>query len=402
MAIELLLWLASLMSEKAGLILTNRYGESRFIDDAIFGIRPNPRFAEHDEWGFRNRKVPTHVDIVTMGDSQTYGVNAPPEGAWPSLLAKQLNKTVYNLSFGTYSPPHYLYLLNKAQSLKPALVITAVYFGNDIWDAAYLIYGKQSIPGYHFYINQNPGMVAVMQMSYERVVSQSQEKAKILESGFNNAIPNIQKGIDIRVIIRRHSMLYGVLRLIRHRVKSEKSLKAYFEDAKKVNTVHWNQLCDYAMKNKNIYCFNSGSVRTVFDPRFRVMNKKITEAGLHIISFSLAEIDHRLKKRQISHLVVLIPTKEYVYKNIVPVKIKHKKLFSDLIFYEMANLARLKAYLDVEGIHYFDVSPALEKAAREQKQIYPYSSQSHPNIIGYSIIAHAIGKEILRLHGKKR
>ena len=45
-----------------------------------FGMGP------HDILGFRNRAIPNLADVVTIGDSQTYGNNALLADNWPSRM----------------------------------------------------------------------------------------------------------------------------------------------------------------------------------------------------------------------------------------------------------------------------------------------------------------------------
>ena len=113
----------------------------RFIVDEVNFLKPEttahpvlrhvivPGSGGHDEWGFRNLEVPEEVQIVAIGDSQTYGTSAPASESWPAWLGKLSNNTVYNMGVGGYGPPQYRYLLNvKAKLLKPNLVFIGFYF----------------------------------------------------------------------------------------------------------------------------------------------------------------------------------------------------------------------------------------------------------------------------------
>ncbi|KAA3625987.1 MAG: hypothetical protein DWQ08_08510 [Proteobacteria bacterium] len=89
----------------------------------------------NDVLGFRNRDVPNVADIVAIGDSQTYGNNAPLEQNWPSHLQQILGKDrplrVYNISVGAWSAIHYLEIMKFALRLRPRIVIVGMYTGND-------------------------------------------------------------------------------------------------------------------------------------------------------------------------------------------------------------------------------------------------------------------------------
>jgi hypothetical protein len=47
------------------------------VRDEILGIRLPGKSGGHDNWGFRNAKVPETAEIVTLGDSHSYGT--PPK-----------------------------------------------------------------------------------------------------------------------------------------------------------------------------------------------------------------------------------------------------------------------------------------------------------------------------------
>jgi hypothetical protein len=59
------------------------------VPDDLLGFRVAPYSGRHDAWGFRNRRVPERVDIVTIGDSQTYGWASRWRGAWPTRLEER-------------------------------------------------------------------------------------------------------------------------------------------------------------------------------------------------------------------------------------------------------------------------------------------------------------------------
>src|SRR6266540_5105324 len=80
-------------------------------DNELRALRVKPNSAGHDSWGYRNKAVPNIVDIVAIGDSQTYGISAKSNDSWPSQLQKITQKTVYNLSLGGYNPMQYYILL---------------------------------------------------------------------------------------------------------------------------------------------------------------------------------------------------------------------------------------------------------------------------------------------------
>lgn len=105
----------------------------------IFAMGPN------DILGFRNRRVPNVADIITIGDSQTYGNNALLDENWPNRLKVYLSDkspVVYNMSCGAWNGIQYLEIFAKAIFLKPRVVVVAFYTGNDPLEAFMATYGS--------------------------------------------------------------------------------------------------------------------------------------------------------------------------------------------------------------------------------------------------------------------
>ena len=67
------------------------------VFDPTLGYRMDPSFPEIDSNGFRNSEVLAQADIVTIGDSHTYGYNVRSEESWPQQLANMSQKIVYNI-----------------------------------------------------------------------------------------------------------------------------------------------------------------------------------------------------------------------------------------------------------------------------------------------------------------
>jgi hypothetical protein len=85
---------------------------------AVLGTGP------HDMLGFRNTGVPDAADIVTIGDSMTYGNNAVMEQNWPSWMLAALQRpevNVYNMSIGGRTAVQYLDMMDYARRFRPGL-----------------------------------------------------------------------------------------------------------------------------------------------------------------------------------------------------------------------------------------------------------------------------------------
>ena len=109
------------------------------IEDEVLSYRMSPRLAGIDENGFRNPEVLDSAELVTLGDSQTYGFNARPEHTWPQQLADQLDVSVYNFGVGGYSPLQTYALIDDALALDPDLMVISLTLANDLNDVCALI-----------------------------------------------------------------------------------------------------------------------------------------------------------------------------------------------------------------------------------------------------------------------
>ena len=67
---------------------------SLLVRDETLGIRLPGKSGGHDNWGFRNAKVPETPEIVAWGDSHSYGNTAKMNEAWPKVLARLTSKNM--------------------------------------------------------------------------------------------------------------------------------------------------------------------------------------------------------------------------------------------------------------------------------------------------------------------
>jgi len=112
----------------------------------VLGHRPNAGYPGHDARGWRNLTVVEQADIVALGDSQTYGVNAKPDQTWPHQLSQMSGRSTYQLAFGGYGPAHYLVLLDDALKLQPKVLVAGFYSGNDLMDNYWFTYNMKPDP----------------------------------------------------------------------------------------------------------------------------------------------------------------------------------------------------------------------------------------------------------------
>lgn len=122
------------------------------LKDPLTRVRARPLYPRykqlgpHDILGFRNTAVPVAADIVTIGDSMTYGNNAVLEQNWPSYLAENLTQdhiNVYNMSTGGWGAVQYLDMFSHALAFRPRVVVVAFYTGNDPLESFQMVYGNE-------------------------------------------------------------------------------------------------------------------------------------------------------------------------------------------------------------------------------------------------------------------
>jgi len=108
---------------------------------------PVPGAGPHDVLGFRNAAVPVAADIVTIGDSVTYGNNAVMEQNWPAWMLAALGRkdvNVYNMSTGGWAAVQYLDMLGYAVAFRPYVVVVAFYTGNDPLETFQMVHGNEN------------------------------------------------------------------------------------------------------------------------------------------------------------------------------------------------------------------------------------------------------------------
>jgi len=120
------------------------------IKDPLTRVRAKPFYPDtqsmgpNDMLGFRNREITNVVDIVAIGDSQTYGNNASIENNWPGHMKSALTKkdvSVYNMAVGGWGAVQYLDMFTNATVFEPRVVVVAFYSGNDSLESFQMAYG---------------------------------------------------------------------------------------------------------------------------------------------------------------------------------------------------------------------------------------------------------------------
>lgn len=326
--------------------------------DNILGAVLDTHGGGYDEWGFRNSKVPQAVDVVAIGDSHTFGNCAKMHESWPYVLGQQTGKTVYNLALGGYGPNQYFHLFKtKALGLKPRVIICGLYMGDDFENAYNISYGLD----HWAYLRKLPAR-QVDYNTWEQPRSETWHK-------------------QFRTWLSRHSVVYKIL----FHTSPLARLKGDFQlaNAEKL----YDSTTTLVVKEKNI---NEAFLPKSILARIDQTNPAIVE-GMRITLELLKEMDAECRKEGIRFIVLVIPTKEMVFSDLL----EHNKnvALSDVIDSLIANerSAREKTFqfLSEAGIQNIDSLPFLKQSVHEQ--LYARTPRDmHPGKNGYRVIAGAV------------
>jgi len=341
------------------------------IADERLIYRGNPLRLDHDAWGYRNSGRPSSVDIVTLGDSMTYGPGNPRE-AWPQVLSRLTSRSVYNMALPGYGPAQSLLQLEEAFSLKPRQVILTVYFGNDFFDSFLLA-------------RRHPKLMASASPTL-RKAAEALEDQKPLAETVNFAKIEVQNSQSEVSVLRRwlseYIKLYGLLRALNFRISGSPRipplLSGRFAVAVDALSAYQRQFASP---------FDGPDWRTILTAPYRLRGEDDRDPrirlGFEVSRKALVAIAERCHTNGVPLLVVLIPTKENVFSG----RVRNLSDYPDMQQL-LANEERLKGELISDmrshGVAYLDVLKALQSAVA---QPYPEDIDGHPNATGYQIIA---------------
>lgn len=342
------------------------------VRDPILGKRIQPLTTGHDALGFRNSNVPSHAEVVAIGDSNTYGVGVPLEGSWPHQLGMLLVDSVYNMGLGGFGPLQYLHLAQViAKPMTPRVWVVGFYFGNDLMDAYYVAHGTP-----HW-------------KDWRLSVRSSGTTTEFDEAGM--AEPK-KRFASLRNWLSRHSLLYSVLRAtVLQRLASLEREQMLSQSTPDVQWA-WSDPA-------------KASVRTVFTPKVRLAAVDIENApvleGLQISKRAMAAIKSEADLNGVKLIVVLIPTKERAYCAQLMVSAARLPLsHARLCEAETKTKAEFMQTLEKHGIHTIDATAALEAKIAQHVQLYSVDSDSHLQTAGYGVVAQLVA-DVIRVHASK-
>lgn len=364
---------------------------SRFIIDPRNGYTGDPSFPEHDDWGFRNERRPIEADIVTLGDSWTYGTAVAKKDAWPVLLAQISTRDIYNMGMGGTGLINYLQSFYKSLELKPKLFIVALYFGNDF-----------IVTERHFNMDLADAVFGAAAPQLKTAVEQA-ERTKPLNSEFFEKCGRLptqsrkaQTSEDkregylsqLRGWFSRNSRLYGMLRSLKNigaQRNSDDIHLAFEKQSQQLNEAQ-HRIC---------YPFSDGEWRTIFQNAWRVRTLNPSDVrvatGLDVAKKVLTTMNSISTTASAKLIVVLFPTKESAFSNhINEASVSNRAVlneFRDIYDGEKLIKENLVDFLVEQNIDSIDMLPYLQEV---EEQPFFGDFDSHPNAFGNSIIARAV------------
>ncbi len=143
-------------------------------------------------------------------------------------------------------------------------------------------------------------------------------------------------------------------------------------------------------------------LRTVFTPRYRLLGLNLRdpriEEGLRIALGAIGRMNARLKLAGIPLLVLLVPTKELVFKSVVPLEdVQSWEFYGSLLENEEEMWRRTKVALRDLDIQYIDALPVLQTLVQDGVQPYPVSWDGHMNVIGHRAVADLVRSSIPKI-----
>jgi hypothetical protein len=351
------------------------------VKDQVLGHRPNPRNPDHDSNGFRNKTIPRHIDILVLGDSQTYGTGVARENAWPQQLARCTGLTVYNMAFGGWGPVHSLLLLPEALAKKPKIIIEAFYAGNDLFDAFSLVYRAG---GRLDFLKTTDRQVLEKIAALNRQGT-IEKKASEADVNVAQAVKDEDKMVALKSFLRNHVKIYKLLSFTK-----KYFWDISFEDESKT----WEKLKKIAKSStqQKAVILENQHIKTILTPAYRlaVLNLddiRIAE-GLDISLKTFKIMAKMCRAQGVRFYLVLIPTKESVFQ--VAATGINDVNYASLLKNERLMWEKTKDFLQANDIPCIDSQPYLQDQLLHGPQPYSINDDGHPNTSGCQAIARGV------------
>lgn len=372
-----LLALEGILQAYTALVLLPR--ANRPVPDAVIGHRPNPAFRGHDARGWRNASALRRAEIVVMGDSQTYGLNASVRATWPQQLSAILKRSVYQMAYLEYGPAQFVLLVDEALALRPTVILVAYYFGNDIFDMYAAAYNRGSWRR----MKSSPRLDALVSTD-PRVLKALADADAAQQRPALRCITRVFRSRRLGSTMAQYSRLVRAGQVLTQRVVARSPWRR-------------SRSADY----DPVRCpqFRDGDLATVFTPQYRFVavndrDPRIIEAErLTFLAFKyLADRSRGAGGR---FYVVMIPTKETAFRSRVEATLRDHAGLVELWNAEARARARAVTFLARERIPVIDTLPALAEMITTGINPYMEGTDGHPRPSGYKAIARAVASRLV-------
>jgi len=348
------------------------------ISDPVLGARIAPNALGHDARGFRNSQALATADVVAIGDSQTWGVNVLPADAWPQQLARLSGLSVYNMGVGGYGPGQYLILTDQALQLSPRTIVVGLYLGNDLYDAYRLTYHNDAFADMR--LASPPD-----ELMQDTILQRSEAFWNEEKNFHNNYGRDSVRGLNIW--LREHLAIGRLLNRAR--------LWPGASDIDFEIDRDWVR----AYPDHGLVCEDE-NIRTIFTSAYRLTGLDLDDPrvaeGLRVTKIVLMRIRQKVDGR--ANLVVLmIPTKELVYANFMSNQGVPNATYARDVEMERKSRDDLMSWFHDNGIESIDALPQMQSAIARRQQLYPSTTESHPNTKGYGVIAGVVNDALKAL-----
>jgi hypothetical protein len=372
---EAVLWGAAYLSPSANMTTTTLRYSGCFLTDKYGRVsRGRPYCQDHDANGFRNPSSHNQADIVTFGDSQTYGSGVLSNEAWPHVLSKTLRTPVYNMALPSTGPLWNFDNLPDAMKLRPKMILLGFYFGNDLYDD--FAHAKSTNRLRDFADQTTIDLIA----SAEENDSIEERIGNLFRQGGQE----LDQSTTVRSFFADNSRLYGLARAVKHAIRPPATaqisgiLHHNFSEAVAAIT---EQQRPYVLPiTVNLW-------RTILTPLHRLgvldLNDVRIRTGLAISKRSILNMRNVARQHGCKFAVLLLPTKGFVFNAFSGGNISNDS-FHDQIKNETAVRTELMEMFREHNIAFIDPLPRL---LRSSEQPYFESADGHTNFVGHSIIA---------------
>jgi hypothetical protein len=350
--------------------------------DDVLGHRMSPYYPGNDSQGFRNPSVPERCDILTIGDSFTYGFAATPENSWPRQLERLTRRPTYNMSCGGYGFCEYEVLLERGLSLKPRRVIVGLTIGTDMAETYRSAYREGThCPAQRFQSHDSALLETLRQTEEARPFSDI--------SAVVQASDDTSSGL--RRCVSTYSSLYALLRVVRSAAVAGEYLSPLREGDPPQDSF---EIC--SRRPARLVYDDNPKLRTVFfDPEFlrsRIDPDDVRiQEGKRISEEILLSMRTLVEQANARFLVVILPTKSIVYSELMSTATPAPpQAFSRYNEAEQRLTRSIEEFLDAHNIDYVNSTSALRERLARNEPTHPESDDGHPNKNGYAAIAGAI------------